>query len=169
MFVLYCIIIVLFCFLLYCILLYFIASKLYGVNATIIIFVFVLYCIIIILCCIVFYCILLYFIASKLYGVNATIIIFVFSLYPSPTTNQRSIPNFSFTATLLEQAVRFRFFLWFTICSLLLSLVCVLSPVMRPHSWKSIMILYFPVTRVISPSFSACISLLLLTLSTTPH
>ena len=38
----------------------FVASKLYGVNATIIIFVFVLYCIV--LYCIVLYCIVLYFI-----------------------------------------------------------------------------------------------------------
>ena len=40
-----------------------VASKLYGVDATIIIFVFVLYCIVlycILLYCIVFYCIVLY-------------------------------------------------------------------------------------------------------------
>ena len=40
-----------------------VASKLYGVNATIIIFVFVLYCIVlycIVLYCIVLYCIVLY-------------------------------------------------------------------------------------------------------------
>ena len=42
---------------------FFVASKLYGVNATILIFVFVLYCIVlycIVLCCIVLYCIVLY-------------------------------------------------------------------------------------------------------------
>ena len=65
-------IIIIFVFVLACIVLYcIVASKLYGVNATIIIiFVFVL-------ACIVLYCI----VVSKLYGVNATIIIiFVFVL-----------------------------------------------------------------------------------------
>ena len=38
----------------------YVASKLYGVNATIIILVFVLYCIV--LYCIVLYCIVLYYI-----------------------------------------------------------------------------------------------------------
>ena len=44
------------------------ASKLYGFNATLIIFLY----------CIVLYCI---DVASKLYGFNATLIIFLFVLY----------------------------------------------------------------------------------------
>ena len=54
------------------------ASKLYGVIATILLFVFVLYCIVlycIVLYCIVFYCILLYcivlyFINTQVYDFN---------------------------------------------------------------------------------------------------